>query len=120
MGEETELCQRIKMVFPSSMIVYNEAAIVYHRVPECRLSLNYIWTRSYNEGYYKAKIKKSRSEDLNTISTESDYLSFLLLKAIPLRIKNIGSINCLRQIMIILYCIVATGSGYLIGLAHNK
>ena len=119
-GEETELCQRIKVEFPEWLIAYNEAAVVYHQVPKWRLTLKYIWTRSYNEGYYKAKIKKSFSEDPNAISMESNYLSFLLLKAIPLRIKNIGSINYLCQIMIILYCVMATGAGYLSGLAHSK
>lgn len=120
LGEETELCQRIKVEFPGALILYNEAAIVYHLVPKWRLTLNYIWTRSYNEGYYKAKIKKSRAKDDNAETTESSYLAFLLLKAIPLKMKKLGNINYLRQVMIIVYCIVATGFGYLIGLTSKS
>lgn len=116
LGEETELCQRIKTALPGALIKYNDAAIVYHLVPDWRLKLKYIWIRSYNEGYYKAKIKQSRAKDDNAVATESSYLEFLLFRAIPLKIRKLGNINYARQVMIIVYCILATGFGYLIGL----
>jgi len=116
LGEETELCQRIKRESPEALITYNDVAIVYHLVPKWRLTLKYIWIRSYNEGYYKAKIKKMRTKDDHSETTESNYLAFLFLEAIPFKMKKIGDINYLRQVIVMLYCIIATGAGYFSGL----
>jgi glycosyltransferase involved in cell wall biosynthesis len=57
-GEEADLCLRISRVMPQSLIVYQDKAIIWHKVARHRTTLRYLWQRSYNEGLYKAKVQK--------------------------------------------------------------
>ena len=54
--EETELCIRLRGVFPEARIVFEPAAVVHHRVPAQRCSWTYFLRRCYAEGTSKARI----------------------------------------------------------------
>jgi len=129
-GEEADLCLRIKHKIPDSLILYEPAAIIHHKVPSWRLSLKYLGQRSFNEGFYKAKVQKLHQRTLSTqqtqrtpqtqktqktLSTERSYLRYLLLTSIPERLKHIYKKGSLPQAVTIIISIVATGAGYFIG-----
>jgi hypothetical protein len=53
---ETELCIRAAAALPASVILYDPAARVSHRVPTARTSWRYFGTRCYREGLSKAQV----------------------------------------------------------------
>jgi len=54
--EETELCIRLVHESPGSLIVYDPAARVRHRVPRERATLGYFLSRCHAEGLSKAEV----------------------------------------------------------------
>ena len=54
--EETELCIRLRGVFPEAQIVFEPGAVVRHRVPTSRCSVGYFVRRCYAEGTSKARV----------------------------------------------------------------
>ena len=115
-GAESEFFLRMKQQQADAIILYEPDAIVYHKVPPKRTSLKYVVLRSYNEGFHKAKIEKT-SADLsqNPLSMEYTYLRYLLITAIPKRLKGFYKRGSLSQAGVIMISIAATGTGYLIG-----
>jgi hypothetical protein len=114
-AEEAELCLRLKQKIPQAMIWYKPEAIVYHKVPPQRLTFRYLISRSYQEGFSKAKVQKFHQQTKQILSTENSYLRYLLLKSIPERLARFYHKESLPQIAAILVCIAATGVGYLVG-----
>lgn len=117
-GEEAEFCVRISRALPEALIVYQEHATIRHKVAGQRTTWGYLWQRSYNEGFYKAKVEKlhqSAQQTQKTLSTEDSYLRYLLSKSIPNRLARFYRRGNLRQTAAIIVCIGATGVGYLVG-----
>ncbi len=57
-GEETELCIRVSQQAPSSLLLYQPAARVSHRVPAARAGWSYFRRRCYAEGVSKAVVAR--------------------------------------------------------------
>lgn len=115
-GAESEFFLRTKQQQADAIILYEPDAIVYHKVPPQRTSPKYVVLRSYNEGFHKAIIERSRvSLSQNPLSTERSYLRYLLFTSIPQRLKHFYKKGSLSQIGIIVLSIAATGLGYLVG-----
>jgi GT2 family glycosyltransferase len=112
--EETEFCIRISSKFPDKKIIYDPTLVVYHRTYRYRQKLDYILRSSYNEGIAKGYISKFHKDD--SLSTESDYLSFLLKKSIPNKIANVvkcKDVICnIRHLSILLLVILSVSIGY--------
>jgi len=120
-GEEADICLRIKHSIPQALIHYEPEAIVFHKVPAWRVSLRYLAQRSYNEGFYKSIVKRlSSSSTSETLSTENTYLKYLLLTAIPEKLRHFYRPRALCQIGAILVSISSTGIGYLLGEANRR
>ncbi len=83
-SEEAELSMRLKKVKPDVKILYDPDAIVYHRVPRNRTKFGYVLKRAYYEGYSKAVLAREYP-----LSGEYQYLSYLIGKSLPSRIKSI-------------------------------
>jgi glycosyltransferase involved in cell wall biosynthesis len=111
-GEEAEFSLKLLNLVPESKIMYEPRAIVYHRVPEERLSLSYVIKRAYYEGISKGVIAKSIKID-KALSTEQGYLSHLLTKFIPSKLKTFYRWNSLSQIVLTLMLIASVFVGYL-------
>jgi glycosyltransferase involved in cell wall biosynthesis len=108
-GEEPELCIRLIQYFQYGIIFFEPDAVVYHKVDNNRLTIKYIFKRSFCEGFSKALI--SKLFNASVLSTENNYLKFLLFQSIPKYLyKN------LFKAMLITYAIGATGCGYVYGL----
>jgi len=54
--EETEFCIRIRQRRPSTVLLYDDRAVIWHRVPEIRTRLRYFRQRCYAEGLSKALV----------------------------------------------------------------
>lgn len=117
-GEEAEFCVRISRALPEALIVYQEHATIRHKVAPCRTTWGYLWQRSYNEGFYKAKVQKLHQPTQQALSTENSYLRYLLSKSIPQRLARFYRKGSLAQIVAIMVCIAATAMGYLVGRAR--
>ncbi len=115
-GEEADICLKIKHLIPQALIHYEPEAVVFHKVPSWRVSLRYLAQRSYNEGFYKSIVKKlSSSSASETLSTENTYLRYLLFTAIREKLRNFYRRGAIRQIGAILISVASTGLGYLLG-----
>ncbi len=115
-AEEPELCLRIKQGMPDSLILHKPEAIIHHKIPSWRLSLEYLIQRSYDEGLCKSLVKSLSSTSFSkSLSTESSYLRYLLLKSMPERLKHFYKRDSLSQAGVIMLSIAATGLGYLVG-----
>jgi glycosyltransferase involved in cell wall biosynthesis len=115
-GEEAEICLRIRKKMASSKILNQSEARIKHKVPSWRLTLGYVWHRARDEGFYKTKVQRlSGRPDTSALSTEGSYLQFLLFTSMPQRLLRFYREGNLSQAGTILSCIVATGLGYLGG-----
>lgn len=56
--EETELCIRLRQRMPDAVIMYEPRAVVFHRVPQQRLTWRYFRSRCYAEGRSKAIVSR--------------------------------------------------------------
>jgi GT2 family glycosyltransferase len=57
--EETEFCIRLGQAAPGSVMLYEESAVIWHRVPAERATFSYLRTRCYAEGLSKALVTAS-------------------------------------------------------------
>lgn len=112
-GEEAEFSMRIIEKTSVDSIIYDPSCLVYHRVPESRTKLGYVLRRSFYEGLSKAIIAKINKN--KNLSTENDYLKYLLTKAIPNKIKNFYKIENVLQLFVLVLSSIAVGIGYFLG-----
>ncbi|MDK2781497.1 MAG: hypothetical protein PWR13_525 [Archaeoglobi archaeon] len=104
-SEETELCMRLKLKKPDVKVVYDQNAVVYHRVPEERLKLKYVLRRAYYEGISKSMLSREYE-----ISTEKSY-ALSLIKA---GIRYLRRFE-LAKIFVLAIVFVSTLLGYVVG-----
>ncbi|UCD96263.1 MAG: glycosyltransferase family 2 protein, partial [Candidatus Bathyarchaeota archaeon] len=113
--EETEISMRILKAIPKAKLIYDPSAIVHHKVDTQRTSLTYVWKRSFYEGISKATI----TADLNlattrtALTTESDYLKYLIHVAIPSRARRILNPKSILQLLTLLTSTSAVFLGYI-------
>lgn len=113
-AEETDLCLRLLRDVPGSVILYEPDAIVHHRVPGDRLTLSFLLNRSYNEGYWKARMRhllSTRAE--GPLTSEAMYLRHLLTRFLPDRLSRISRAHSLAQLGVAGMSVLAVGVGYL-------
>ena len=112
-NEETQLSIRLSNKIPNSKIMYEPSAIVHHRVSKDRVSLRYIWKRSFYEGVSKALINSQKKVPA-TLSHESSYLKYLLGVAIPSRLKRNMGFKNMCHMFTLLFSMFAVFSGFLL------
>lgn len=72
-GEETEMCIRVRSLFPTGEIVFEPLARVMHRVGPERATWRYFIHRCWGEGQSKARLRRMTSPEA-ALSTERDYV----------------------------------------------
>ena len=122
-GEEAELGLRIASKMPDSYIRYAPESIIYHKVPAWRTNLTWAVKKSFAEGICKAKVKRFGAEiqlPQSSLSTDTSYLRYLLLSAVPQKLARSYRLTPLFQAGTILLSIAAVGAGYLLEGAKKK
>jgi glycosyltransferase involved in cell wall biosynthesis len=57
--EETEFCIRLRQAAPETVLLYDDGAVIWHRVPAERARFAYFRSRCYAEGLSKAMVTRS-------------------------------------------------------------
>ncbi|GAA4636025.1 glycosyltransferase family 2 protein [Actinoallomurus vinaceus] len=57
--EETEFCIRLRQAAPETVLLFDDRAVIWHRVPGERARFGYFRTRCYAEGLSKAMVTQS-------------------------------------------------------------
>jgi glucosyl-dolichyl phosphate glucuronosyltransferase len=57
--EETEFCIRLRQAVPETVLLYDDGAVIWHRVPAERARFAYFRSRCYAEGLSKAMVTQS-------------------------------------------------------------
>lgn len=115
-AEEADFCIKLKQSMPNSIIRYEPAAIIYHKVPLARSNINYLIQRARDEGASKRKLKKNIGNIKKIgLTTENTYIKTLIFSSIPRRLIHFYKKNNPLQICVIFIAIIAAGIGYLFG-----
>lgn len=70
--EETEMCIRIRQRHPESRLMFDDKAVIHHRVKAPRVRFSYFRARCYAEGLSKARVSRLAGADKG-LSTERQY-----------------------------------------------
>lgn len=111
-SEEAEFSIRALNSYPSSKILYDPQAVVFHWVPSKRSCATYFFRRSYYEGISKRMMKRLVSNSNHALSTETNYLNYVLKVSFTQRIKKINRSNFLQMTMLVCSTLLVL-SGYL-------
>ncbi len=117
--EETELCIRIHQCQPSSVLLYDPAIQVQHRVPAARANWGYFRSRCYAEGFSKALISQFVGTDAGLASERSYTIKTLprgVLGGLGAALQ--GDLAGLSRAAAITAGLLITASGYLKGKVH--
>ncbi|MFF3564169.1 glycosyltransferase family 2 protein [Streptomyces sp. NPDC002574] len=75
--EETEFCIRLAQAKPGTLLLIDDRAVIWHRVPAARERFAYFRTRCYAEGLSKALVTRSVGTDAG-LETERRYATRVL------------------------------------------
>jgi glycosyltransferase involved in cell wall biosynthesis len=111
--EETELCIRARQRFPEREIVYQPAALVYHRVFPGRAKLRYFFSRCSAEGRSKALVAQLTGSG-DALATERTYVARALPAGIgrDMRAVTRGELAGLARASLIITGAAVTAVGY--------
>jgi hypothetical protein len=120
-SDDTEFSIRVWKSFPSSRVVYDPRAIVYHRIYPHRLSREYVIRRAFGDGLSKAFIARLHKRD--ALLSESTYLKNVFTKSLPALIKNMLSgkkvVTNIKRVMMLLMAVAAVAIGYFFGVLSS-
>jgi len=115
-GEEPEFAIRMKRGMGKG-VIYNPAALVYHRIPESKTRPKVLLRRSFYQGYTKALLKRLNPSP-ESLSAEGSYLRNVLFKFIPRRLKKVFSLNAiveLEALSLLIASVLSVGLGFMYG-----
>lgn len=114
--EETEFCLRVGQRYPDSLLLYQPAAGVSHRVASQRARWRYLWARCYAEGLSKAKVAAMAGPRL-ALASERRYVRSQIPRGVArsLLAAGRGSRAGLLAALALIGAVVVTGAGYLVG-----
>lgn len=104
-SEETEICDRMKDKFGKG-VIYNNKAIVHHKVFPERLRWKFLLSRAFWHGYSKRIMKEMG----HSLAEEGRFLS-TLQTGVANRVKS-GSVTKYCQLVVLLALTSAVGLGY--------
>lgn len=114
--EETELGIRVLNTFPGEQVLYDPAAIVWHRVPRSRMGPRYFLQRCYAEGLSKALVVQLVGQQ-SGLSSERAYTFRVLPRGVlaGVRAGLYGHLGGFGRAAAIAAGLAATTLGYVIG-----
>jgi hypothetical protein len=115
-GDETEFCLRAAALMPGAKIFYEPGAIIYHKIPKPRQTLNHLLRRSYGEGVGKAIIGTMANSNGQALGSETAYLRHLATQFLPSRVRGVLAARDVKQnlgqVAAVASTVAATGLGY--------
>jgi glycosyltransferase involved in cell wall biosynthesis len=112
-AEETEFSLRVLRKLPTSKIIYDPSAIVYHKVSRDRETIRYLAKRSFYQGLSKGLLQRSEIGSSQALSLERRYLKHLLREGVIVRLKQAHKKGRLSQLATLFLSIPLVGAGYL-------
>ncbi len=111
--EETELCLRVSQRYPDSVLLYEPAAAVGHRVREQRATWGYVRSRCYSEGLSKARVAALAGRQ-RALSAERSYLLSSIVGGVcrSLAARRLAG---LASALLLVIAVTWAGAGYLVG-----
>ncbi len=117
-GEEAELCVRATNAIAGTAFVYEPAATVRHYVPVERLTLRYLFRRSFAEGRSKATVRWLTGSGA-ALSVERNYVRDAILGAWANDLKAALRLQVFAAVRLVvsMLAFAAAGAGYCVGRA---
>jgi GT2 family glycosyltransferase len=114
--EETELGIRVLNAFPGEQVLYDPAAVVWHRVPRSRMGPRYFLERCFAEGLSKALVVQLVGQQ-SGLSSERAYTLRVLPRGVLLGLRAgiLGHIGGFGRAAAIITGLGATTLGYVVG-----
>lgn len=112
-AEDADICSRIQSE-TNKKVYFNPDVYISHKVYSEQLSYTTLINRAYLQGYTKSIFQEKGNE----ISTEQDYLKYILFQTIPRYLRNIFSHKphiALTSVIFVIIYTIATGLGFLRG-----
>lgn len=118
--EETEFCIRLRQRLPDATLLFNDRAVIWHRVSEARSRFGYFLSRCHAEGMSKAMVTDSVGLR-HGLSTEVRYTSRTLPAGVARGMSALlrGDRSGALRAGAILAGVSAAGSGYAAGALRN-
>ncbi|HWH25746.1 MAG TPA: glycosyltransferase family 2 protein [Pseudolysinimonas sp.] len=112
-GEETEVCIKLRRLYPNSRVIFEPRSVVYHRVTPDRVTWRYLRRRSFFEGVSKAALARDLGPE-NALSSERSYARRIL----PSGVWREFSHGRLAAAFAIILSLASAGFGFLYGITH--
>jgi len=118
--EDTELCIRLRQRRPGSVLLVDNRAVIWHKVPPARSRFSYFLSRCYAEGLSKAMVTRSVGMR-DALSTERSYSARTLPAGVVHGIAAAvrGDPAGLGRSAAIVAGLGAAGAGYCAGSVHR-
>lgn len=119
--EETELCIRLRQRLPGSVLLFDNRAVIWHKVPAARSRFSYFLSRCYAEGLSKAMVTRSVGVR-DGLSAERSYSSKTLPAGVARGVAAAvrGDLGGLGRSAAIVAGLGAAGAGYVKASVHKK
>jgi GT2 family glycosyltransferase len=115
-GEEAELCLRLKAAIPEARIVYDDRAVVHHKVTRQRSTFRYVFTYAFNEGVVRAQLRKYASLfNGQPLAAERLFVRRLAFSVLPRRLTSFHRPAAIAQGLVIIVNTGLVALGYLRG-----
>jgi GT2 family glycosyltransferase len=115
-GEETEFCIRLSQRVPDCLLLFDNRAVIWHRVPAQRCTPRYFVTRCYAEGLSKALVTRSVGSAAG-LSSERRYALATLPRGVARGLADAatGRFAGFGRAAAIMTGLAASAAGYCVG-----
>lgn len=118
--EETEFCIRVSRRKPNGRFLFDNQAVIHHRVPDGRQRFSYFRSRCYAEGLSKALVARSVGSSA-ALSAERTYAAVTLRRGVVRGLRDglSGDTGGVLRAGAIVAGLACTTAGYAVGTARG-
>jgi len=119
--EDTEFCIRLSRQSPTTLLIFDSRAVVWHSVPAARCRFSYFMSRCFGEGLSKAAVTAIVGTR-HGLSAERNYATRILPRGILRSITDLlrGDIWGLVRAGAIVTGLTVTVAGFAVGSLHGR